>query len=348
MIRPEGRSSKRLSKDQIYKIVLFCSVLTIVTMLFLIFHRPAPMTDYSKGRYSRTFETGYKPLSQELEFLKKEGFFTESEEIFTPVPVIFTAWYNAPLTRAVIQERYSALSDFEQLVKDGLESAVKQKPLYFSDPLENPVPADLFLSLEKSFEYYLSRQNYRKSVAFLKYMFCYSSLLMCSNAPDVYFLEKSVVCARRYELVFRRNRQAISAWERIREKITEEYVFPYQNLYRFDRLRSMRDFEKIRRHGIGLFYGTPSFSVQLKEGIETCSFSRIGSAFQVLFRDWFYEPDRDQKLNLAIYRALLYQGASPKTVARPDRRMALLSLQRMSRDAEILSSSLEYLEKRGE
>lgn len=340
----KGHYSNRRKKERIYRIILFVSIFTIITMLGVILYRPPAMEDYSGGVYKKTFETGYKPLRQELKLLKKEGFFQVPPEPLTPVPTVFTEWYHA----LPVNFSAAAFSELEQITDLSLKAAVQQKNLYFPEPLENSVPPDLFLSLEQCFAYRLGKRDYKRASAALERMFCFSSLMLNSNAPDVYFLEKSVSCAKLYETVFRENARALSGWEKSRSKIIESYIFPYQNLYLFERLRVMRDFEKIRQNGLSLFYGKTSAGTLMKEGFRTVSFSLIMEGFRTLFTDLFYDPDRDQKMNLELIRALLYQGITPKTAAQPNRPISFLSHRRMSRDADILSASLEYLEKKTE
>ena len=116
-------------------------------------------------------------------------------------------------------------------------------------------------------------------------------------------------------------------------------------LYQADRLRSMRDFEKIRLNGIRLFDGRPVAWSQMKEGIITCSPRQMISALKTMITDFFYDVDRDQTLNLNLYREILFQAATTKSIKAPDRKMSIRSIRRLRHNENVLSSFLTYLWK---
>ena len=119
-------------------------------------------------------------------------------------------------------------------------------------------------------------------------------------------------------------------------------------IYQLERLRGLNDFERIRRYGIRMFDGKPSGWALIQDGIAVFSFSRIREGFSTIINDFFYDADRDQTLCLSMLRKLLYEGIDPSMMSRPDRKMSIRCYRRISNDAEVLSSALDYLEKRTE
>ena len=345
MIYRGGHSVRNICTGRRQKILIFLICLSSVIFLLYFIHRREPLEDFSGGLYPRTFATEYIPLQRELEFLRKDSVFQPEDKNAAFVPVVFRSWYTAGETSRIISGEQFDSPDYELLIETSLRSALKERDILFQEPLENPVPGDLFRCLEWQFERAVVRRDSLRARKVLSAMFCFSSVMLNSNAPDIYFLEKSVYCAKHYEKKFSGDPSALKHWEQIRAELSGMYVFPYRNLCRLDRLRSLRDFEKIRLNGIRLFDGKPVLGSQLKEAFYTGSFRLGWSAVKTKVIDFFYDVDRDQTLSLENYRKILHHGATPDTLESPDRKMSIRAMRRMRKNQEILDSALEYMEK---
>lgn len=347
MIYPDGRSVKWYKRTRVIKIVLFAVMSIITALIFLAVHRPKKIVDFSNGVFSETFQTTHRPLQLELVKLYEESFFLKNNQSGI-VPESLRLWYSSPETSKVLSGRSFALKEYHSLIQKSLQTACREKKLYFSDPMENPVPGDLFQTLFQCYTRYLMSKNYRGCVTVLENMFCYSSLILNSNAADTYFLAQSVKAGKLYESSFAGNPRAMEAWRIVKDSLSGKYLYPMHGIYQLERLRGLNDFERIRRYGIRMFDGKPSGWALIQDGIAVFSFSRIREGFSTIINDFFYDADRDQTLCLSMLRKLLYEGIDPSMMSRPDRKMSIRCYRRISNDAEVLSSALDYLEKRTE
>ena len=173
MIYPDGRSAKWYHNQRTIKILLFSTVLVIAGFLFWFFNKPAVLEDLSGGKYPETFRTVYRPLQKELLLLHAEGFF-EPSAAQSAVPAVFLEWYMAPETRLIIHEKDFSPDMYHLQIRKSLQTGMREKCIFFSEPLENPVPGDLFRTLTGCFNKYLARKNYKKCVDLLEDMFCFS------------------------------------------------------------------------------------------------------------------------------------------------------------------------------
>lgn len=342
MIYRDGLSAKWLHRPKVIKILLFFAVLLITAIIFIAVNRPKRIEDLSGGIFPETFQTRHRPLQRELHQLNREGFFSRSTD--RAVPAVFSEWYSAPETRLIIGEKQFVPGEYRFLIKKSLEAGMKEKKIFFKTPLENPVSGDLFRTLLGCFQWYLFRKDWNVCIEMLENMFCYSSLLLSSNAADTYFLSRSMECGKQFEKVFSRNRKALSLWQKTRRTFPEKYLFTMHGIYEMERLRMCHEFEKIRVHGIRLIERKRSGSAIFKEGFLTGSFSQIREGISTSFVDFFYDVDRDQTMTLSMLRQLLYDGVSVSTVDRPDRKMSIQCYRRLVDDSGILSSALHYME----
>ncbi|MBQ9772027.1 MAG: hypothetical protein IJW23_09420 [Lentisphaeria bacterium] len=347
MIYQDGRSGKWYRQPRGIKILLFSAVSLICIVVAIFFNRPERIDDLSGGIYKETFQTTYRPLQKELLLLQREGVFQIPENART-VPEEFSAWYASEETRKIIAGTDIDPEAYRAVVSASLQSGLQRKVLYFKAPLENPVPGDLFRTLLWLFEKDLASGDYQKSSESLENLFCFASLLLNSNAADIYFVSKSLECAEIYERTFRGNRTALVFWSRKKSVMTGKYLFSSDGLYRMERLRLLQEFEMIRIHGIRIFDEKTSGSSQIQEGLGNGSVSGVTSGIGTAITDFFYDVDRDQTLALSILRQLLYDGLSPYMIKTPDRKISIHCYRRITREAEVLSSLFEYLEKRVE
>ena len=329
------------------RLVVFAVCFPLLLAVFYVIRRPGPMEDFSGGRFSETFRTEYRPLRRELLHLNRIGFFGKEPKCM-PIPESYSGWRSAPETERILQGESFRSREYDALIRKSLSAAEKAKHLVFQSPLENPVQGELFLCLLRRFELAMKSSDPPAASEFLRDMFRFSSISLNSNSPDIYFLGKSVSCAKEYERRFSDFPAATAEWRKLRAGLMENCSFPFAELCRLDRERSMRDFEKIRLNGVRLFDGHPEFGTRMKEALCTMSFSLAWDALKTKITDFLYDIDRDQTANLAIYREILENGATPQTVAPPKRKMSIRSLRRLTRDQDILTESLRYLSKEPE
>lgn len=344
MIYPDGRSVKWYHRPKAVKILLFFAVLIVNAVIFYIARSPEKIKDLSGGKFPKTFETTYQPLQKELEQLHRTGFFEEDESARN-VPVVFTEWYSAPETRRILSGQAFESGEYRKLIRRSLKEGLKYKKLVFVDPLENPVPGDLFRTLLACFEQSLSGKDTERCLEMLDNLFCYTSLLLESNAPESYFAEKSMECGLLFEQCFAGNQDTLKKWNNLKRSFSGKYIFSMQKIYELERLRVMYDFEKIRQFGIRLFDGKPSGWNLIKEGLATVSFSKMKDGFFTVVTDHFYDVDRDQMMNFSMLKKLSDEGYTPFMLKIPDRKMSLRSYHRLYHDAEVLSLILGYIEK---
>ena len=345
MIYQDGRSGKWYKRRN--RKLLFLAVLLVSITAVVFFLRPERIADLSGGIYKETFKTTYRPLQKELIQLHKDGVFQQPENTRT-VPDVFVPWYSAEKTRKILSGEKIFPEQYRTIVSSSLLSALKQKKLVFASPLENPVPGDLFRILVCFFEQDLATGDYSRCAETLDQIFCFSSLLLNSNAADIYFISKTLDCAKLYEKIFSGNRNALALWNRKKTEMTEKYLFAADGLYQIERLRILQEFEMIRIHGIRIFDEKVSGSSQIKEGLGTGSFSGVKSGISTTVTDFFYNVDRDQTMALSILRGLLYNGVTPYMLKMPDRKISIHCYSRIVQEAEVLSSLFDYLEKRAE
>lgn len=342
MICPDGISAKWIHNQKTVKILLFTAGLLISAIIFWAVNKPPVLDDLSNGIFPETFRTSYRPLQNELKFLHTEGFFSSSDS-GRNVPVAFTEWYTAPETQMCIGERVFSADEYGMLIRKSLRAGLLERELVFADPLENPVPGDLFRTLLWCFNQYLKQRKYTGCVEFLEYLFCYSSILLSSNAAESYFVAKSVECGKLYEGTFSGNRNALLLWRKVKRELSGKYLFSMHGIYRLEQQRIMGDFEKIRTFGIRIFDEKPAGSFQFWEGVATFSCTKMKNGISTSVTDYFYDVDRDQTMTLSMLRRLLYDGITPAMLERPDRKMSIRCFRRITGDAEILSSALHYL-----
>ena len=347
MIYQDGRSGKWYKQTRWIKILLFLTVSLVSIIAVVIFRRPEQIADLSGGICKETFKTTYRPLQKELKQLHQEGVFQQPENAKT-IPDVFVPWYTAEETRKILSGEKIQPEQYRTVVSSCLQSALQQKKLVFASPLENPVPGDLFRILVWLFEQDFASGNYRYSAETLDKMFCFSSLLLNSNAADIYFVSKTLDCAKLYEKHFSGNKNASVLWNRKKTEMTEKYLFAADGLYQIERLRILQEFEMIRIHGVRIFDEKVSGSMQIKEGLGTGSLSGIKSGIATAFTDFFYDVDRDQTLALSSLRGLLHDGVTPYMLKMPDRKISIHCYRRIIQEAEVLSSLFDYLEKRAE
>ncbi|MBR2440367.1 MAG: hypothetical protein IKB25_09250 [Lentisphaeria bacterium] len=342
MIYPDGRSAKWYHNQRTIKILLFSTVLVIAGFLFWFFNKPAVLEDLSGGKYPETFRTVYRPLQKELLLLHAEGFF-EPSAAQSAVPAVFLEWYMAPETRLIIHEKDFSPDMYHLQIRKSLQTGMREKCIFFSEPLENPVPGDLFRTLTGCFNKYLARKNYKKCVDLLEDMFCFSSLILNSNVAESYFLSESVKYGKLYEQTFEKNQKAASFWRKVKWKLAGKYLFSMHGIYRLECQKIMADYEKIRISGIHIFDEKPEGSSQFLDGVATFSVTRMIDGISTSITDYFYDVDRDQTMTLSMLRRLLNDGISPAMLERPNRKMSIRCFRRITDDAEILSSAILYL-----
>ena len=347
MIYQDGRSAEWHRKPKRIKILLFFSVLLICIISAVIFSRPEHLEDLSGGIYKETFQTTNRLLQKELLSLYTEGVFQTPEDA-RAIPEEFVLWYTAEETRKIIAGEKIDPENYRSIVSGCLQSCLKQKNLYFKTPLENPVPGDLFRTLVWLFEYDLAARDIQKSSDSLENMFCFTSLLLSSNAADIYFVSKTLECAKNYESSFRGDKAALEHWNNKKTAMTGKYLFPSDGLYRMERLRILQEFEMIRIHGMRIFDIKTSGTTQLRDGIGNGSFAGIKSGIRTTVTDFFYDIDSDQAMTLSMFRQLLHNGISPYMIVVPDRKISIHCYRRILQETEVLSALFEYLEKRVE
>ena len=347
MIYQDDRSSKWYRQTRWIKVLLFLAVSLICIIAAMIFSRPEQIADLSGGTYKETFTTTHRPLQKELTLLHREGVFQTPENART-VPDVFVPWYSAEETQKIISGGKNIPEQYRAVIASCLPAALKQKVLVFASPLENPVPGDLFRVLVWCFERDLSSGDYNKCTETLDNMFCFASLLLNSNAADIYFVSKTLSCAKLYEKTFSGNKNALALWNRKKTEMTEKYIFTANGLYQIERLQILQEFEMIRIHGIRIFDEIISGSSQISDGFGTGSFSGIKSGISTSITDFFYDVDRDQTMVLSILRQLLNDGVSPYMLKVPDRKVSIYCYRRIIQETEVLSSLFDYLEKRAE
>lgn len=344
MIYQDERSVKWYKQSRTVKIILFSILLLISIVVFCVVKRPATLNDLSGGIYPETFRTTHRPLQKELLLLQKEGVF-DTPPSTRMIPGEFSLWYASLETLKVLSGISFNPAQYKVLIKKSLQDGLQQKTLFFADPLENPVPGDLFRTLVWCFDYELGIQDYEKCAETLEMMFCYSSLLLNSNAADIYFLSKSMECAQLYDQTFQKDQSAVKLWDGKKAEIQKNYLFMADGLYRIERLRRMQDFEMIRVNGIRIFDQKIKGSSQMKEGLGTGSFARIKEGISTAVTDFFYDVDRDQTLTLSMLRKLLNEGISPYMLENPDRKISIHCYRKIIQDAGVFSSVQEYLGK---
>lgn len=342
MIYQDGRSAKWYHNLKTVKILLFTAGLAIAAMIFFAVNKPPVFDDLSGGIFPETFRTEHRPLQKELQYLHADGFFNSPENMQS-VPSVFAAWYTAPETLLILNDKAFVPDAYSSLIRKSLQAGKKEKSIIFANPLENPVPGDLFRTLLGCFNQYLAQRNYIKCTMLLDDMFCYSSLLLNSNAAESYFLSKSVECGKLYEQYFSGNRKALLYWKKVKQNLSGKYLFSMHGIYRLERLKVMNDYEKIRINGIRIFDEKPTGCSQFWEGFATFSFTGMKNGISTAVTDYFYDVDRDQTMTLTMLRRLLNDGISPAMLERPNRKMSIRCFRRITDDAEILSSAILYL-----
>lgn len=344
MIYQDDHSAKWYRQPRTVKIFLFSILLLISIVTVCIVKRPDTLEDLSGGVYPETFRTTYRPLQQELLYLQKDGFF-EKPLSTRMTPEEFSLWYSAPETLQVLSGISFDPASYKKLIHKSLCDGMERKFLFFASPLENPVPGDLFRTLVWCFEYDLKKKDYIKCSESLEMMFCYASLLLSSNAADIYFLSKSLECAQLYDRTFQGNNSAEKYWDDRKAGIQRNNLFLSDGLYRIERLRRMQDFEMIRTNGIRIFDRKIEGSSQVKEGLGTGSFSRINDGVSTAVTDFFYDVDRDQALTLSMLRKLLNEGVTPYMLEYPDRKISIHCYRKIVQDAGVMADVMEYLGK---
>lgn len=344
MIYQDDPSVKKwYHRPKVIKILLFSVVFIITAVLFFMLKKPQKIEDHSNGVFSATFETTHRPLQKELELLNGEGFFEKTPDRM--VPLEFTEWYSAPETKLIISEKNFSPEEYSLLIRRSLQAGLAKKNIVFGKPLENPVPGDLYRTLLGCFNWYLRREDWRSCIESLDQMFCYSALLLCSNAADIYFLSKSVETGKLFEEVFAGNAEASRSWHEMKRSLLGKYFFTMHGIYQIERLRMCHDFEKIRVHGISLIERKNTGGVIFQEGFANGSFSQMWDGLSTSFVDAFYDVDRDQTMTLIMLRQLLNDGFSISMIKRPNRKMSIHCYRRLAKDSEILSKALHYMDK---
>ena len=347
MIYQDGRSSKWYKQPRWIKILLFSAVALISIIVTIVVNRPKQIEDLSGGTYKETFKTTHRPLQKELVLLYQEGVF-ETPKNAKMVPEVFVPWYTSEETLNIISGKNNITDQYRSVISSCLQSALKQKNLYFATPLENPVSGDLFRTLVFLFEQDLASGDYNRCAETLENMFCFSSLLLNSNAAEIYFVSKSLDCAKSYDQTCSGNKTALALWSRKKTEMTERYLFSAEGLYRIERLRILQEFEMIRIHGVRIVDEKISGSSQIKESLGIGSFSGIKNGIATAITDFFYDVDRDQTMALSMLRGLLHDGVTPYMLKMPDRKISIHCYRRITQEAEVLSSLFDYLEKRAE
>ena len=261
------------------------------------------------------------------------------------IPVEFSEWYRSKETSAVISGTAVRSAAYRRLIRESLKKGALSGGLRLKDPLENPVPGDLFRCLENEFQEDLRREAWNSAVESLENLFCFSSIMLNSNVPDIYYLQRSVELAVAFETAAAGKSSALKIWEKCRVSLLGKYTFPFQKLCERERLRMMRDFEKIRKNGIRLFDGKPELFTQLKEAFFTASVPLAWRAVKTKVVDFFYDVDRDQTMSLESCRKILHEGCTPSMVKYPTRKMSIRMMRKLLEMENILERSLLYLRK---
>ena len=131
MIYPDGRSVKWYKRTRVIKIVLFAVMSIITALIFLAVHRPKKIVAISNGVFSETFQTTHRPLQLELVKLYEESFFLKNNQSGI-VPESLRLWYSSPETSKVLSGRSFALKEYHSLIQKSLQTASREKKLYFS------------------------------------------------------------------------------------------------------------------------------------------------------------------------------------------------------------------------